>query len=448
MNTPNAKQWVDFENGLVDRIIFSDPEIYKMEMERIFARAWSFICHESQIPRVGDFFQTYIGEDRILAVRDKSGAVSVLLNTCRHRGNAVCRAEQGNAKVFTCPYHGWSYGLDGELVGVPGQRDFYRNDLDKKEWGLARAAQVTSYRGFVFANLDPAAIPLDEYLGDVGRIGLDFIAERGDVEVIDGIQKNVVACNWKLAVDNLYDWYHPVVSHRSAIRSGVFPRLQDEEVAFAPMSQMVMLGEYGHGVGGPMIPDDVMAEVRAHLDDPDAATSLARLSIEPWRFRAKAHEALGPHGIRSRGHPSIFPNVWITLNGAQLCLRIPRGPMTTELWWFTFANKNATAEQRRALVRITTHMFGPAGLLEQDDGENWDQCTRGTIGPVARRYPLNFAMGRGRDRVRDVDGHRCIETVVNEHGQRWTYLAWAEWMDAVDWPDLRRNHSPAPSGAI
>jgi 3-phenylpropionate/trans-cinnamate dioxygenase alpha subunit len=205
-------------------VIFSDPEIYKMEMERIFARAWCFVCHESQIPNVGDFFSTYIGEDRILAVRDKRGAVSVLLNTCRHRGNAVCRAEQGNAKVFTCPYHGWSYGLDGELVGVPGQRDFYRNDLDKKEWGLARAAQVTSYRGLVFATLDPAAVPLHEYLGEVGRIGLDFIAERGDVEVVDGIQKNVVACNWKLAVDNLFDWYHPVVSHRSAIQSGVFPR--------------------------------------------------------------------------------------------------------------------------------------------------------------------------------------------------------------------------------
>ena len=307
---------------------------------------------------------------------------------------------------------------------------------------------MTSYRGLVFATLDPAAVPLDEYLGEVGRIGLDFIAERGDVEVVDGVQKNVVACNWKLAVDNLFDWYHPVVSHRSAIQSGVFPRLQDEEVAFAPMSQMVMLGEYGHGIGGPMISEDVMAQVRAHLDDPDAALTLARLPVEPWRFRAKAHEALGPHGIRSRGHPSIFPNVWITLNGAQLCLRIPRGPLSTELWWFTFANKNATAEQRRSLVRITTHMFGPAGLLEQDDGENWDQCTRGTIGPVARRYPLNFAMGRGHDRVRDDGGRRCIETVVNEHGQRWTYRAWAEWMDAVDWSELRNNHSPAPSGAI
>jgi nitrite reductase/ring-hydroxylating ferredoxin subunit len=315
MDTPNAKQWVDFEKGLVDRIIFSDPKIYELEMERIFARAWSFVCHESQIPKVGDFFSTWIGKDRILAVRDKRGAVSVMLNTCRHRGNAVCRAEQGNAKVFTCPYHGWSYGLDGELVGVPRLREFYRGDLDKKEWGLARAAQVTSYRGLVFATLDPAAPPLDEYLGEVGRIGLDFIAERGDVEVIDGVQKNVVACNWKLAVDNLFDWYHPVVSHRSAIQSGVFPRLSDEDAAFAPMSQMVMLGEYGHGIGGPMIPEDVMAEVgerRVRAGAVDGAVAFRRAGARGARAGrdpfARAPEHLPERVDHAERRPALSPD--------------------------------------------------------------------------------------------------------------------------------------------
>jgi 3-phenylpropionate/trans-cinnamate dioxygenase alpha subunit len=253
MDTPNAKQWVDFENGLVDRIIFSDPDIYKMEMERIFARAWCFVCHESQIPRVGDFFANYIGEDRVLAVRDKSGAISVLLNTCRHRGNAVCRAEQGNAKVFTCPYHGWSYGLDGELVGVPGLRDFYRNGLDKKDWGLARAAHVTSYRGLVFASLDPAAVPLEEYLGEVGRIGLDFIAERGDIE--DGRRRAEERRGVQLEARGRQPVRLVSPGGVAPLRDpvGRLPQTQDEEAAFAPMSQMVMLGEYGHGIGGPML---------------------------------------------------------------------------------------------------------------------------------------------------------------------------------------------------
>src|SRR5439155_16905517 len=93
---------VDHEKGLVDRKMFSDQDIYNVELEKIFARAWNFIAHESQIPSRGDFFQTYIGEDRVIVVRDKAGQPQVLLNTCRHRGNAVCRAEEGHATSSMC----------------------------------------------------------------------------------------------------------------------------------------------------------------------------------------------------------------------------------------------------------------------------------------------------------------------------------------------------------
>src|SRR5690242_1229166 len=148
---------VDAPKGLVDRKIFSDEEIYQGELEHIFARAWNFICHDSQIPNAGDFFMNYIGEDRVIAVRDKEGNAQVLLNTCRHRGNAVCRAEEGHASSFMCTYHGWTYDLQGKLVGVPGFKDYYHEDLNRDEWGLIRAAQVDSYRGFVFATLDPEA---------------------------------------------------------------------------------------------------------------------------------------------------------------------------------------------------------------------------------------------------------------------------------------------------
>src|SRR5262245_49036962 len=111
---------VDPDKGLVDRKIFSDSEIYEAELGQIFARAWQFMAHESQIPNPGDFFQTFMGEDRVIVVRDKSGEPQVLLNTCRHRGNAVCRAEEGHATSFMCTYHGWTYDLQGKLVGVPG----------------------------------------------------------------------------------------------------------------------------------------------------------------------------------------------------------------------------------------------------------------------------------------------------------------------------------------
>ena len=121
---------------------------------------------------------------------------------------------------------------------------------------------MASYRGFVFATLDPTAPPLEDYLGWVGRLGIDMLASNGELEVVDGIQKNRLKCNWKLAVDNLYDWYHVKISHGSALRIGFAP-----EEAMAPMSQMVILGEYGHGIGGPGITQAELDEYAARMQE-------------------------------------------------------------------------------------------------------------------------------------------------------------------------------------
>ena len=434
--------WYDVEHGIVDRRIFSDPDIYQLELQRIFARAWNFVCHESQLPQPGSFFMSYIGEDQVIAVRDRSGKVNVLLNSCPHRGNSVCRAEQGQTNSFFCSYHGWNFDLDGRLVGMPGQDAFYRDDIDKSAWGLAKAPQVSSYRGFVFATLDATAPPLEDYLGWVGRLGIDMIASHGDLEVVDGIQKNRIKCNWKLAVDNLFDWYHVKVSHGSALRIGFAP-----EEAMAPMSQMVILGEYGHGIGGPGITqtqlDEFLARMNGGSGEPQWYDRTAVLRLD-----ADVRAQLGPVGSRSFGHPNIFPNLWIT-TGSQICLRIPRGPYETELWWFTLLPKAIPPEQRRMAMYFANHVFGPAGLLEQDDGENWSHSTRGAKGAATQRLPLNYTMGRGHDRVQqDASGQSRIETVVNEHGQRWTYQSWQEWMRAESWQELMAHHSPAPTGVV
>ena len=212
--------WLDTETGLLDKNIFVDRDLYELELERVFARAWNFMCHESQIPEPGDFFVNHIGEDPVIVVRDTAGAVQVLLNTCSHRGNVLCRAEIGNVKSFHCTYHGWNFGLDGTLLAVPGKADFYRGRLNTEQWGLQKAAKVEHYRGFYFATLDPDAPSLADYLGEVGRIGIDQMSVHGELVAVDGVQKNIIDCNWKIAVDNLYDWYHVNISHRSAIRVG------------------------------------------------------------------------------------------------------------------------------------------------------------------------------------------------------------------------------------
>ncbi len=430
---------VDPATGTVDRRMFAEQDLYELELERIFARAWNFIAHDSQIPNPGDFFMTFIGEDRVICVRDNDGNPQVLVNTCRHRGNAVCRAEEGHATSFMCTYHGWTYNLKGALVGVPGFKEVYHEELDRENWGLIKAAQVETYKGFVFATMDPAAPTLGEFLGGVGRMGLDLIAERGDIKVVPGIQKYIIPCNWKLAVDNVYDYYHPQLSHASSTMSGYgFRRNATGNVATGDSSglmrdHMVLLGDYGHGIGGPFSTPETDAALAGNPGQDDS-----------WRERPEALKALGPAGIKSRGHPNIFPNLWVG-SGPQVSLRHPKGPGKTEIWWFTLIDPEKDAELYSAQKGRANHTFGPAGMLEQDDGENWGQSTMGMRGNVAKRFPIHYAMGMGHGEIIDDEGSPPrIETHVNEHAQFWFYRGWADWMAAPTWDDLRANRTPPP----
>ena len=112
------------EPGRVHRRVYADPNIFELEMERIFGRAWIFVAHESQLRQPGDFLRAKIGREPLLVVRGEDGEIRVLRNRCLHRGMLVCIANRGAANRFACPYHGWVYGRDGRLLGVP-QPDGY-----------------------------------------------------------------------------------------------------------------------------------------------------------------------------------------------------------------------------------------------------------------------------------------------------------------------------------
>jgi phenylpropionate dioxygenase-like ring-hydroxylating dioxygenase large terminal subunit len=437
---------VSVERGEIDRRIFFDPDIFEQEMEQIFGRAWLFLCHESQLRKTGDFFEAPMGRDNVLVVRQKDGTLRALLNTCAHRGNAVCRAEEGNTKNFMCTYHGWTYDLAGNLIGVPGLDQFYQGDLDRSQHGLRSVAQLDTYKGFIFGTMDPTAPPLDVYLGATGRLGLDLIAARGDMEVLPGIQKFIIDCNWKFTVDNLFDWYHPQITHMSAFQTGLLggpgqlpevpPSLIDSSGAATPdgkelvlpgggraADSIVIVGEYGHAISGPSV-----------------AASPVGFNHE-WRNRPQAQEALGRVGLTVAGHPSIFPTAWVALT-TQLSLRIPRTPMQTEVWWFSFVDRNATPEERGLATFMHNHVFGPAGLLEQEDGENWSQASKQTVGFSSRKMPQLLKMNLGRGKIIKEDGLARIESSTNEHGQLWMYAAWAEYMRGATWEEIRAATTP------
>ena len=139
----------------------------------------------------------------------------------------VCRYDEGNTPVFTCPYHGWSYAADGSLVGVPYFKDAYHEQLDKSQWGLVEVAQLENYKGTIWATWDKNAPPFAEFLGEM-KVYLDLLLDsrdgnEGGSEIIGGVQKWTMPCNWKFPAENFAgDAYHNI-SHRSVDIAGIGP---------------------------------------------------------------------------------------------------------------------------------------------------------------------------------------------------------------------------------
>src|SRR5487761_44037 len=192
---------VDLDQGLVSREIYVNEDLYKMELEQVFTRAWLFIGHESQVPSPGDFVVSRMGEEEVILVRDRKSQLHVFLNTCRHRGMKVCRYDDGNTLVFTCPFHGWSYATDGRLVGVPYFDQAYRGALDKSQFGLHEVAQMCNYYGSIWATWDKKAPSFEDYLGayapSIRRCFQSSDGEDNGVEVFNPVYKWRIPTNWK-----------------------------------------------------------------------------------------------------------------------------------------------------------------------------------------------------------------------------------------------------------
>ena len=215
----SARDMVDFRQGEISREIFVNEDIYQEEKEQIFTRAWLYVGHESQIPKPGDFFVSKMGEESVILTRDRAGRIHVFLNSCTHRGMKVCRYDEGNTRNFVCPYHAWSFGTDGALIGVQDYENAYQPPFDRSEWGLIEVAQMATYMGTIWATWDKGAPPFEEYLGDAtfafdhGLCAWD--GGDGGTELLGSVQKWIVPCNWKFVAENFAGDLLHVVSHRS-----------------------------------------------------------------------------------------------------------------------------------------------------------------------------------------------------------------------------------------
>ena len=144
--------------GMIPAHIYNDKEIFELEKERLFSRAWLFVAHESEIPQDGDYVVRRVLDDSFIITRDSNGDIRALFNMCLHRGMQVCRAEMGNASNFRCPYHGWTYRNDGRLTGLPFHREAYGGDdgFPRSNQTLLPAPNLASYNGLIFINMDPS----------------------------------------------------------------------------------------------------------------------------------------------------------------------------------------------------------------------------------------------------------------------------------------------------
>lgn len=426
--------YVNTEEGWVDRRIFWEEEIYQQELEKIFARSWHFIAHDSQIPKTGDFVTTYMGEDGVIGVRDKGGQVRVFLNSCPHRGNKVCYADSGNSKNFTCNYHGWAFGMDGSLLGIHNEH-IYEGDINKADWGL-REARVSTYKGLVFANFDVEAPELDDWLGDY-RWYLDMLLdnEEGGIEFLPGTIKSYVNANWKFGVENFIgDSLHAMWTHDSGAKAmmGGEP--------FPPADQTGSYHGSANGHGWEFGTDGI-ADI-AILGQPEV--------IEYYEsIRPKMRERLGEMRAKifgSLASAAMFPNISFLPGLGTFRVWLPRGPRKMELRIWTIVNKNMPDPIKQLINKGTMLTFSPGGTLEMDDGENWEGNTQTNKGVITRQGKLHYGCGSA-SRI----DHPEIPGIVhhgqyNDANQLAFYQRWADLMNADSWEDVPQRHEPRFAG--
>lgn len=417
-------QLIDEPGAHISRRIYGNDEIFELEQERIFRRAWNFLGHVSELPNPGDYVTRDLAGEPVVLIRGDDGEIRGFLNSCRHRGMRVCRADRDNVSYMRCVYHGWSYSRSGDLVTAFAEELYDPGRLRKEELGLIPITQVAVYRGVIFGTWEAQAPPLEEYLGDM-RFYLDMFLGRTDrgTEVVGAPQVWDVSTDWKFCADNFTgDNFHLYTAHGSVVDLGMLPP-DPMSLSYGYLVR-AQGGHVLHMVPGPPdpsfeyfgLPRELVPELERNL----GPTQLQFVKDHAW--------SVG----------TVFPNLSFMqvmvqgeLGGPNvtfLSLRawMPTSATTTRVFSYLLMDKDAPEQFRRDSYEAYVRTFGPSGIFEQDDMENWEDCTRVNKGKIAQRHGLHHGMGLHLDPDPEFPGPG--DAWPGSYGERTQLSFYGEWL--------------------
>ena len=328
---------------------YQHPEMTRLEIERILTPSWQIVCHVNAIPRPGDFVTFDLGTNGVVAVRDQQGEIRAFHNVCRHRGARIFDGTGHCPGAITCPYHGWSYRLSGELRAVT-ERDSFPG-LERSEWGLKPVRTQVAF-GFVFVCLEGEPPPVEEVWGDLARELAPYrIAE---MQPLGPMYIEHWDCDWKIAMDNYLESYHVPIGHPGLFRM------------FSPDYEDQVLLSSGVARGISYLRDQPSSRWSERFYQKlvvPTATALADAERKCWSFY------------------SMLPNIGIDIFPEQMDFFqvLPRGPGKCTIRGGSFAH----ADSRREM-RVLRYLGGRINRQVQHEDEFL--CSRVQRGLGSRSY--------------------------------------------------------------
>ena len=431
---PNVARLV--EPDRVHKSVYTDEQLFALEMERIHERVWIYCGHETQVRKPGDYYTVQIGRQPMIMARGADGKVNVLYNRCPHRGAMICGDRHGNTgEFFRCSYHAWTFNHDGKLRTIPMMESGYQGtrwNRGNPDCNMKKAARVENYRGFVFASLASEGPSLLEFLG-ASKIAFDDICDRapeGEVEVVPTCFRVIQNSNWKIFLENQLDALHPSVTHQSTGRAA-----RDVEVEIEKKTGKIPLAYHMLSAFSTVTIDkwdnfQTLNYPHGHCilagymglrpQDPD---TIAYEKTLTKAYGEKRKEAILSTNIH---HVLIYPGLSVQSPLQQLRAVRPLGvnKTLTEIWHFRL--KGAPEPIYRRALAYYNLVNSPATLINADDLENFWKIQTG-LGSDGGDW-VSFARHYGRD----IEKNGVVATGegmgTSEAPMRNQMKAWAEFM--------------------